>query len=137
MDKVKPTIDEVQIVITAPSRELANQIYQGATTGSFSQPEIRVSNFVGGTDKQRQLNKLKHQQPHVVIGTPGRILDMMNEQALKVHTAFAFVVDEADMTLDMGFLAEVDQIGGRLPEKLQMLVFCNHSRKITTILKNI
>lgn len=124
MDKVKPTIDEVQIVITAPSRELANQIYQEAQQlARFSQPEIRVSNFVGGTDKQRQLNKLKHQQPHVVIGTPGRILDMMNEQALKVHTAFAFVVDEADMTLDMGFLAEVDQIAGRLPEKLQMLVF--------------
>lgn len=124
MDKVKPTIDEVQIVITAPSRELANQIYQEAQQlARFSQPEIRVSNFVGGTDKQRQLNKLKHQQPHVVIGTPGRILDMMNEQALKVHTAFTFVVDEADMTLDMGFLAEVDQIAGRLPEKLQMLVF--------------
>ena len=104
MDKVKPTIDEVQIVITAPSRELANQIYQEARQlARFSQPEIRVSNFVGGTDKQRQLTKLKHQQPHVVIGTPGRILDMMNEQALKVHTAFAFVVDEADMTLDMGF----------------------------------
>lgn len=94
-----------------------------------------MSNFVGGTDKQRQLNKLKHQQPHVVIGTPGRILDMMNEQALKVHTAFAFVVDEADMTLDMGFLAEVDQIAGRLPENYKCSFFCNHSRKITTILK--
>ena len=58
MDKVKPTIDEVQIVITAPSRELANQIYQEAQQlARFSQPEIRVSNFVGGTDKQRQLNK--------------------------------------------------------------------------------
>lgn len=124
MDKVDPTLDEVQIVITAPSRELANQIYQEANQlASFSTPEIRVSNFVGGTDKQRQLNKLKNQQPQVVIGTPGRILDMMNEQALKVHTAFAFVVDEADMTLDMGFLKEVDQIAGRLPEKLQMLVF--------------
>ena len=48
---------------------------------------------------------------------------MMNEQALKIHTAFAFVVDEADMTLDMGFLNEVDQIASRLPEKLQFLVF--------------
>ncbi|MBU5583642.1 DEAD/DEAH box helicase, partial [Enterococcus sp. S181_ASV_20] len=47
----------------------------------------------------------------------------MNEQALKVHTAEYFVVDEADMTLDMGFLAEVDQIAGRLPKHLQMLVF--------------
>ena len=54
---------------------------------------------------------------------------MMNEQALKVHTAFAFVVDEADMTLDMGFLAEVDQIAGRLPEKLQMLVFLQPFQK--------
>ncbi|PHK51028.1 DEAD/DEAH box helicase, partial [Enterococcus faecium] len=66
---------------------------------------------------------LSTHQPHVAIGTPGRILDMMNEQALKVHTAEYFVVDEADMTLDMGFLAEVDQIAGRLPKHLQMLVF--------------
>ncbi|EOI01724.1 DEAD-box ATP dependent DNA helicase [Enterococcus moraviensis ATCC BAA-383] len=124
MNKVNPQLDEVQILITAPSRELANQIYQEAIQiAKFSQPEMRVTNFVGGTDKQRQIAKLKNQQPHVVIGTPGRILDLMNEQALKAHTAFAFVVDEADMTLDMGFLEEVDQIAGRLPDKLQMLVF--------------
>ncbi|MEI5991835.1 DEAD/DEAH box helicase [Enterococcus crotali] len=124
MNKVNPQLDEVQILITAPSRELANQIYQEAIQiAKFSQPEMRVTNFVGGTDKQRQIAKLKHQQPHVVIGTPGRILDLMNEQALKAHTAFSFVVDEADMTLDMGFLEEVDQIAGRLPDKLQMLVF--------------
>ncbi|MGC6768630.1 DEAD/DEAH box helicase [Enterococcus sp. LJL51] len=124
MDKVDAARDEVQIVITAPSRELAGQIYgEASQIAQFSSPEIRVTNFVGGTDKQRQLNKLGNQQPHIVIGTPGRILDMINEQALKVHTAFAFVVDEADMTLDMGFLEEVDHIAGRLPDKLQMLVF--------------
>ncbi|EOL46176.1 DEAD/DEAH box helicase [Enterococcus phoeniculicola] len=124
MDKINVEKDETQIVVTAPSRELATQIFQAASQiAKFSTPEIRVTNFVGGTDKQRQLNRLKHQQPHVVIGTPGRILDMMNEQALKVHTASAFVIDEADMTLDMGFLEEVDQIASRLPEKLQMLVF--------------
>ncbi|MDH6364194.1 ATP-dependent RNA helicase CshB [Enterococcus sp. PF1-24] len=124
MNKVNPEKDEVQVVITAPSRELAGQIYQAAVQiAEFSQPAIRVTNFVGGTDKKRQLDRLQHQQPHIVVGTPGRILDIMNEQALKVHTAFAFVIDEADMTLDMGFLAEVDQIAGRLPEKLQMLVF--------------
>jgi ATP-dependent RNA helicase CshB len=122
LDKVAAEKDEVQVVITAPSRELATQIYHAAEqVAKFS--DIRVSNFVGGTDKKRQLDKLAHQQPHVVIGTPGRILDMMNEQALKIHTASAFVVDEADMTLDMGFLSEVDQIAGRLPEKIQMLVF--------------
>ncbi len=124
MDRIDPQKNEVQVVITAPSRELATQIYQAARQiAAFSDPEIRVTNFVGGTDKQRQLGRLKNQQPHVVIGTPGRILDMINEQALDVHTAQAFVVDEADMTLDMGFLAEVDQIAGRLPERLQILVF--------------
>ncbi len=124
MDKLDGNQDEVQIVITAPSRELATQIYQAAIQiAKFSPSEIRVTNFVGGTDKQRQLDKLKGHQPHVVIGTPGRILDMMNEQALKVHTAKYFIVDEADMTLDMGFLNEVDQIAGRLPKQVQMLVF--------------
>ena len=124
LDKVDPANESAQVVITAPSRELANQIYTAAKQiADFSQPAIRVSNFVGGTDKQRQIDKLKHQQPHVVVGTPGRLLDMINEQALFIHKAFAFVVDEADMTLDMGFLQEVDQIASRLPEKVQILVF--------------
>lgn len=124
MDRIDPEKNEVQIVVTAPSRELATQIYQAAKQiAGFSDPVIRVTNFVGGTDKKRQIERLQHQQPHIVIGTPGRILDLLNEQALDIHTANAFVVDEADMTLDMGFLAEVDQIAGRLPEKLQILVF--------------
>ena len=123
-DAIDATNETAQVVITAPSRELANQIYTAAKQiAGFSNPVIRVSNFVGGTDKQRQIDKLKHQQPHVVIGTPGRLLDMINEQALFIHKAFAFVVDEADMTLDMGFLQEVDQIASRLPEKVQILVF--------------
>lgn len=124
MDRIDPTKNEVQVLVTAPSRELATQIYQAAKQiANFSDPVIRVTNFVGGTDKKRQIDRLQHQQPHIVIGTPGRILDLVNEQALDIHTANAFVVDEADMTLDMGFLAEVDQIAGRLPEKLQILVF--------------
>ena len=124
MNGIDPQSEEVRLVITAPSRELASQIYgEALQIAQHGNPEIRVTNFVGGTDKQRQLSKLEKQQPHVVIGTPGRILDLINEQALKVHTASAFVVDEADMTLDMGFLEEVDQIAGRLPAQLQMLVF--------------
>ncbi|GCF93672.1 DEAD-box ATP-dependent RNA helicase CshB [Enterococcus florum] len=124
LNQVDGTRDEVQVVITAPSRELATQIYQATVQiTKHSSIELRVTNYVGGTDKQRQLEKLQTHQPHIVIGTPGRILDMMNEQALKVHTANYFVVDEADMTLDMGFLSEVDQIAGRLPKHLQMLVF--------------
>ena len=116
--------DSVQAVITAPSRELAAQIYQAARQlASFSEKEIRVANYVGGTDKARQIGKLESSQPHIVIGTPGRIYDLVDSGDLAIHKAKTFVVDEADMTLDIGFLATVDKIAGRLPKDLQFLVF--------------
>ncbi|MFT9030693.1 DEAD/DEAH box helicase [Leuconostoc pseudomesenteroides] len=114
----------VQAVITTPSRELAAQITQA--TKIFSEqfnPNITISEFVGGTDKQRQIKHLEHQQPQIVIGTPGRIKDLVESGALKLHAVRTLVVDEADMTLDMGFLSEVDYIAGAMPESLQTLVF--------------
>ncbi|MCF1285273.1 DEAD/DEAH box helicase [Streptococcus sinensis] len=116
--------DSVQAVITAPSRELATQIYQAARQlASFSEQEIRIANYVGGTDKVRQIGKLESSQPHIVIGTPGRIYDLVESGDLAIHKAHIFVVDEADMTLDMGFLETVDRIAARLPKELQFLVF--------------
>ncbi|WP_171333296.1 DEAD/DEAH box helicase [Enterococcus cecorum] len=114
----------VQAVITAPSRELATQIYQAAKQlADFSGEEISIMNFVGGTDKLRQVERLATKQPHIVIGTPGRILDLVASGDLLIHTTQVMVVDEADMTLDLGFLADVDRIAGRMPDNLQMLVF--------------
>lgn len=114
---------EVQAVITAPTRELAQQIYKEALTiAESSEDEINVKCFVGGTDKQRAIEKLKT-QPHIVIGTPGRINDLVREQALFVHTAQTLVVDEADLMLDMGFLVDVDNVAGKMPTTLQILVF--------------
>mgnify|MGYP001020229257 FL=1 len=116
--------DSVQVVITTPSRELARQIYQAARQiAAFSDKEIRVANYVGGTDKNRQIGKLAFSQPHIVIGTPGRIYDLVKSGDLAIHKAHTFVVDEADMTLDMGFLETVDKIASSLPKDLQFLVF--------------
>lgn len=116
--------DEVQAVITTPSRELAYQIYEAAKQlAKFSPENIWIQNYVGGTDKQRQIEKLKSHQPQLVIGTPGRILDLVRENALDIHNAHYLVVDEADMTLDLGFLKETDAIASTLPKNLQMLVF--------------
>ncbi|WP_461214340.1 DEAD/DEAH box helicase [Lacticaseibacillus sp. GG6-2] len=123
LERIDPSLDTVQAVITAPSRELATQIYTVATTLAQAMPEVRIHNYVGGTDKAKQVEKLKHQQPHLVIGTPGRILDLIRSDALAAHTAETFVVDEADMTLDMGFLSAVDSIAATFPKNLQMLVF--------------
>lgn len=123
-EKIDETNNSVQVVITAPSRELATQIYQATKQiAEQSEEEIRVVNYVGGTDKLRQIEKLKVSQPHIVIGTPGRIYDLVKSGDLSVHKAHTFVVDEADMTLDMGFLDTVDKIAAALPKDVQILVF--------------
>ena len=121
---IDPELAEVQAVITTPSRELAYQIYDAAKQiAKHSEKEILIHNYVGGTDKQRQIEKLEHRQPQIVIGTPGRVLDLMKSQALDVHNASVLVVDEADMTLDLGFLKETDAIASAMPKELQMMVF--------------
>ncbi|WP_053367162.1 DEAD/DEAH box helicase [Bacillus sp. FJAT-27245] len=125
LDKLDPGRQEVQAVITAPTRELASQIYHQFLKAAeyYDGPEeIRIRNYIGGTDKQKTIEKLKV-QPHIVVGTPSRINDLIQEQALFVHTAATLVIDEADLMLDMGFLEDVDKVASRMPEKLQILVF--------------
>src|ERR1700719_246606 len=97
IDKIDPEIQEVQAVITAPTRELATQIYQQILKiieHNKQEPSITARCYIGGTDKQRTIEKL-NAQTHIVVGTPGRIKDLMLEQALFIHTAQILVVDEA------------------------------------------
>ncbi|MEI4800264.1 DEAD/DEAH box helicase [Bacillus sp. FJAT-51639] len=125
LNRIDANKEEVQLVITAPTRELAQQIYEEIVKiTKFCEEDnmITARCFIGGTDKQRSIEKLK-KQPHVVVGTPGRIKDLVEEQALFVHTASAIIVDEADLMLDMGFIHDVDKIAARMPKNLQMLVF--------------
>ncbi|MGT2625209.1 DEAD/DEAH box helicase [Streptococcus thoraltensis] len=123
-EKLDEEKSEVQVVITAPSRELATQIYQATKQiAAHSEKEIRVVNYVGGTDKLRQIERLKTAQPHIVIGTPGRVYDLIKSGDLEIYKAHTFVVDEADMTMDMGFLDTVDKIAASLSKNVQMLVF--------------
>ncbi|KYD25780.1 DEAD/DEAH box helicase [Geobacillus sp. NFOSA3] len=125
IEKIDPDHEAVQAVITAPTRELATQIYHEILKiikFCPSDRQITARCFIGGTDKQKAIEKLKT-QPHIVVGTPGRINDLIREQALNVWTATTLVVDEADLMLDMGFIVDVDQIAARMPKELQMLVF--------------
>ncbi|PYZ98663.1 DEAD/DEAH box helicase [Alteribacter lacisalsi] len=122
-DRIDPENKQVQAVITAPTRELAGQLFDELSKLiSHSEGKVTAKLVTGGTDRSRMVDKLKN-PPHIVVGTPGRIHDMIKEQALDVHQSSVFIVDEADQMLDMGFLEDVDQIGARMPEQLQMLVF--------------
>ncbi|OCA86419.1 DEAD/DEAH box helicase [Pradoshia sp. D12] len=125
MAKINQEKMEVQAVITAPTRELAAQIYKAAVSLNEKFPEdkqIHIKSYVGGTDKQRSIDKLTV-QPQLVIGTPGRIKDLSEENALSVFSADILVVDEADLMIDLGFMEDVDKIASRMAPKLQMLVF--------------
>ena len=111
----------IQALVIAPTRELAQQIF--IELGKLIEgTEIQAKLFIGGTDKQRSIDKLKS-QPQIVVGTPGRIRDLVNEQALLVHTAQMLVVDEADLAFDMGFIEDIDQFASQMGENLEMYVF--------------
>ncbi|MFB4166494.1 DEAD/DEAH box helicase [Virgibacillus sp. JSM 102003] len=116
---------EVQFVITAPTRELAMQLNEEVKKIIHYAGKKEIWNaklLVGGTDKQKMMEKLK-EPPHIVIGTPGRILDLAKEDALSLYSAKSFVIDEADLMLDLGFINDVDQLLIRAKKDVQLLVF--------------
>ena len=91
MERIDTSLNEVQVVITAPTRELALQLYTRASEMSEADETLRVRLISGGIDKQKQSAGLKI-QPHVVIGTPGRIKDLfLQEQTLRVEKASLLV----------------------------------------------
>ena len=118
-DKIDETKDEVQAVISAPTRELAFQLYERCKkiADHFN---IRVRLVTGGMDK-KQSGGLT---PHIVIGTPGRMKDLfLSENTLRLDTAKVVVIDEADMTMEFGFLEDVDQILSKMDKKIQIMIF--------------
>lgn len=124
LNQLKEGEEGVQLIVTAPSRELGEQLYQAALQLTKNAPwAIDIGRFVGGRDKNQQIENLAKSQPDVVIGTPGRILDLMSSNHLLTYTAFAMVIDEADMTLDLGFIEQVDKIAATLADDSQLLVF--------------
>lgn len=114
----------VQVIIASPTRELAGQIYKVAKhLASFFNEEIDIRLYTGGTDRLREIEKLNNSQPQIVIGTPGKISDLMiKANALRGYTAKRMVVDEADMAFEIGFMDDLDLIAGRLTDP-QIMVF--------------
>lgn len=115
---------QVQAIITAPTRELCTQLFNELKKLIAPyEGEVEAQLFVGGTDRAKQIQKLSSNQPHVIVGTPGRMNDLIANRSLLAHTATTLVVDEADQMLDMGFIEDVDRLASSMAEKLQMLVF--------------
>ncbi len=124
-EKLDTSLNDVQVVITTPTRELAQQIYNNAVfIAKRSDTFIDVRKYTGGSNRDKEIERLKKSQPMIVIGTPGKIKDLaVKENVLNIYKANVFVIDEADMSLEIGFLEDIDLIAGLMSDDLQMLVF--------------
>lgn len=116
---------DVQVVICSPTRELATQIYDVARhIASFSEERIDIRKYSGGSNRNSEIERLKKSQPQIVIGTPGKIVDLsVKENVLNIYKASTFVIDEADMALEVGFLEDIDKMASLMDKELQMMVF--------------
>ncbi len=109
------------VLIVAPTRELAQQIDEQFR--EFSKGMGLYSTLVvGGMNIERQIRDLKR-RPHVIIGTPGRLKDLIQRRAVQLKNMTTLVLDEADRMLDMGFLPDIRQIVESMPRERQTLFF--------------
>lgn len=116
---------ETDVLILTPTRELGFQLYEETVKITSRAPEpIDVRLYVGGADREREIERLEKSQPKIVIGTIGKINDLaVTENVLKIHTIKSVVFDEADMIFESDRLADVDGILSRVDETVQILVF--------------
>ncbi|MDH9159962.1 MULTISPECIES: DEAD/DEAH box helicase [Staphylococcus] len=122
MHSIDINVKEPQAIIVAPTRELAQQLFDVASHLAKFKKEVSVKLFIGGTDIEKDRQRAKS-QPQLIIGTPTRINDLAKHGDLHVHLASYLVIDEADLMIDLGLIEEVDHIASRLDENTNIAVF--------------
>ena len=120
-DKIKIQADNVQTLIITPTRELTIQISRVASVLDKA-TGVRSLAIYGGQDIERQKHKLGR-DPHVIIGTPGRILDHLRRRTLNFSTTNKIVLDEADEMLRRGFIEDVEFILSTMAKDRQIMLF--------------
>ncbi|ACJ32578.1 ATP-dependent RNA helicase [Anoxybacillus flavithermus WK1] len=121
IEKIDMNNDAVQAIVVAPTRELAIQVSEELyKIGSTKR--VRVLPIYGGQDIERQIRALK-KHPHIIVGTPGRILDHIQRRTLRLQHVHTVVLDEADEMLNMGFVEDIEAILSHVPTERQTLLF--------------
>ncbi len=122
LNKVDVNNRDVQALILTPTRELANQITEEIK--KFSKYEkVKTLAVYGGVSTEAQVRGLRKDRPQIVVGTPGRVLDLIDRGVLILDNAKYAVLDEADEMLDMGFIDDVKQILSNLGEERKTWMF--------------
>ena len=121
IEKLNPKFREVQALVLTPTRELAIQVAEEITKiGKYG--DVRTLAIYGGQSIDRQILALKR-GVHIVVGTPGRLLDHLRRKTLKLGNVRFMVLDEADEMLDMGFIDDIETILRETPPEKQTLLF--------------
>ena len=121
IEKLEVKKFRIQILVLAPTRELANQIAQEARQLSRHIHNVKVLTLCGGVAFKPQVISLQH-EAHIIIATPGRILKHIREDNINLKHINTLVLDEADRMLDMGFYEDINDIIQSLPVKRQTLL---------------
>lgn len=122
LHKLEPQTYRTQALVLCPTRELADQVSKEIRRLARPIPNTKILTLCGGTALGPQLASLEH-RPHIVVGTPGRILKHLQKGSLKLYSVKMLVLDEADRMLDMGFYEDIMGIIDKTPSQRQTLLF--------------
>ena len=123
MNKLYLDSDNVEVIIIAPTRELASQIYSNVMDYAENEKNLRVKLLMGGFDRKRDLGK-NSSNPHVIIGTPARLKDLLLDNGMyDISKVKTIVLDEIDMIFEMKFLEDIDAIMSKLKKDVQTMAF--------------
>ena len=120
--KLNPRRFAVQALVLCPTRELADQVTQEIRRLARGEDNIKVLTLCGGSTMRPQISSLEH-GAHVVVGTPGRIMDHLQRESLDLSALDTLVLDEADRMLDMGFFDDIVFVAKACPRTRQTLLF--------------
>jgi translation initiation factor 4A len=120
---VNVALKETQIVMLVPTHELANQIYRVVTSLSVFMEGLVVKTLLGGTPVHEDLEDLKNNTPHIIIGCTGRVYDMLRRRAMSLDYLQLCILDEADEMLSQGFKEQIYNIFQIMPANIQIALF--------------
>jgi len=133
LSKIDLSQKDPQVLVLAPTRELAIQVAEAFQGYASKLKGFHVLPIYGGQDYSIQLRQLRR-GAHVVVGTPGRVMDHMRKGTLKLNQLSTLVLDEADEMLRMGFIDDVEWILDQIPKKRQIALF---SATMPTVIRKI
>ncbi len=122
LSMIDMSLKRPQVLVLAPTRELAIQVTEAIRRYAAHLPGFRALTIYGGQSYDGQLRELRR-GVHIVVGTPGRVMDHMKRDTLKLHDLSCLVLDEADEMLRMGFVEDVEWILTKTPQERQILLF--------------